>query len=341
MPAAQAERLLQGPITKEVGDGKKNLALDVALIQSLINTIKSLPSAKTSTYKIAKPIIHKKVKPDTRLVVNGKFSDALKHEIEAFQGLYCNFKPDGAIAPNKTTWKTLLRVSGVKITRQNKIKTIFGEAHVKHDNVLKNSDKALLKTLIKNHLQIVNANEDLSGFLTALFADATMTNIRWAAYYTATAYHETAFTFKPLAEHGKGSGRAYGTAEKVKDTYGYLGKKGTEYNNTFYGRGYVQITHAESYKYISDKIGLRKDELYINPDKALETATAYKILTYWMQNNIPKVKGAGRRIQEHITAHGTPNYVSARKVVNGSDKAALIASYATVTEALIRLSAAK
>ena len=78
------------------------------------------------------------------------------------------------------------------------------------------------------------------------------------------------------------------------DTLGYRGTKGKTYSNVFYGRGLIQLTHEDAYKYISTKIGLRKDELYVNPDKALEPKISYDIMTYWMQNNIPNTKGAGR-----------------------------------------------
>jgi len=39
----QAAKLLKGPILKSVGKQKKNLALDVALVQSLLNKVKLKP----------------------------------------------------------------------------------------------------------------------------------------------------------------------------------------------------------------------------------------------------------------------------------------------------------
>lgn len=341
MPAIEAGRLLRGPIVKGVGQAKKNLALDVALVQSLLNTVKSKPESKTKVYLIAKPIISTKTKAKELLVVNGRYSEKLFNEIKAFQGLYCNFPPDGKISPDRTTWKTLVKVAGVNLNKINKLDTIFGKTTVSHSDVLLKVNKSDLKSYISSHLYLKKAKEDLDNFLNSLFSDTTVTNVYWAAYYLATTYHETEFTFRAVIESDKGKGREYAKAIKVKDVYGYRGKKDVVYDNVFYGRGYVQITWAESYKYISNKIGLRKDELYINPDKTLETATAYKALTYWMQNNIPTVKGAGRKIQEHITSQGKPNYIAARKIVNGTDKAERVANYAIVLEALIRLSARK
>jgi len=341
MPIAEAEKLLRGPIVKGVGKGKKNLALDVALVQSLLNTIKSLSDAKTKKHKTAKPTISKLVKAADRLAVNGKNSVKMVNEIEAFQGLYCSFKPDGKISPNKTTWKTLLEVSGIKVTKKNKLEVIFGKAAIKHTAVLKAVNKAELKAYISGHLYLNNSKEKVTEFLTSMLSDKTVNNVYWAAYYLATAYHETTFSLAPIREEGLGKGRKYDKKIKVKDTYGYRGKKDKEYTNVFYGRGYVQITHGTGYKNISKLIGLKEDELYINPDRALEVGVAYKILTFWMQNDIHKIKGVGRKIQEHLTAAGPPKYVAARKIVNGVDKANLIATYAIVIEALIRLSARK
>jgi len=235
----------------------------------------------------------------------------------------------------------LLKISGVKLNKASKIKVIFGDKAVQHTNILLNVNKVNLKTYIRNHLYIQLVNNELESFLTLVFNDCTITNIYWAAYYIATVYHETGATFIPVIETGKGSGISYGKAVNVTDKYGYRGVKGKVYKNIFYGRGYVQITHDVSYKYISEKLGLRKDELYINPDKALEVNLAYKILTYWMQNNIPQIKGKWRTIQENIMMQGKPDYVRARRIVNGTDEAEKNSDYAIVTEALIRLSAIK
>ena len=78
---------------------------------------------------------------------------------------------------------------------------------------------------------------------------------------------------------------------------------------------------------------------YINPDKALEPKISYKIMTYWMQNNIPNVKDAGRIIQEHTSSVGLIDYLGARKKVNKKDKDLMIARYAIVFEILLILCA--
>ncbi len=199
-------------------------------------------------------------------------------------------------------------------------------------------DQARLKDMIKRHLLLNNKKEKLADFLKLLFADPTVKKLRWIAYYLATAYHETIFTFAPREEVGKGGERGYGKkVVSVTDTHGYRGPKDKVYKNVYYGRGFVQLTHEESYKYFPHQvIGLREDELHIDPDQALEFETAYKISTYWMQNDIPKVKGAGRKLQDH-THKGVLNYKRARAIVS-TDRAERIANYALVFELLLILS---
>jgi len=148
----------------------------------------------------------------------------------------------------------------------------------------------------------------------------------------------TSYSFSPVAEFGEGKGKAYGAAVAVEDKNGYRGKKGKVYQNIFYGRGFVQLTHAEAYKYISEKIGLKVDELLVNPDKAMDSTIAYAILSHWMQNDIPNVKGKGRKIQDYILAGSKPNYRGARAIVNKGDLEVRIANYAIVFEILLQLS---
>ena len=58
---------------------------------------------------------------------------------------------------------------------------------------------------------------------------------RWFAYVLATAYHETAATMQPIAEYGKGKGKAYCKPDPVT-------------KQTYSGRGYVQLTWKDNYR---------------------------------------------------------------------------------------------
>ncbi len=128
----------------------------------------------------------------------------------------------------------------------------------------------------------------------------------------ATAYHETARTMQAIAEYGKGSGKPYGKVDA---------KTGKAY----YGRGLVQLTWAENYK----KMGkLLKLPLYLNPDLALQLPIAVQIMFEGMLR-AESFRGdfTGKSLEDYFTSSKT-DWINARRIVNGLDKANMIASYA-------------
>jgi hypothetical protein len=266
--------------------------------------------------------------------VNGVAGKPLTDAITLFQTEQAfKFSPDGNMGPYGTTFKTLVTLlPAVKGTR---LDIIFGKTRT-HTKLLSKVNGTRLKTFVKKELGLVNKNEDFAGFFSYLKQDTAVTDIRWAAYFLATAYHETGFTFKPLAEKGKGKGKSYGTAINVKDTQGLRGPKNKVYANTYYGRGYVQLTWEGAYKEVGTAIGVK--ELHVNPDKAMESATAYKIMSHFMRNDIKQVKGKGRKISEYISGNKC-DYKGARRIVNVQESAAKIAGYAEEFEILVRLCA--
>lgn len=66
---------------------------------------------------------------------------------------------------------------------------------------------------------------------------------RWLAYALATTAHETGFEMMPIEEYGKGEGMEYG-------------KKDSETGQTYYGRGFVQLTWRDNYAKADKEIGL-------------------------------------------------------------------------------------
>jgi hypothetical protein len=72
---------------------------------------------------------------------------------------------------------------------------------------------------------------------------------RWLAYILATAYHETAHTFEPVREIGRGKLRAYGRKRK---------QSGEPYtiDHIYYGRGHVQLTWYENYDKFGKLLGI-------------------------------------------------------------------------------------
>ena len=146
--------------------------------------------------------------------------------------------------------------------------------------------------------------------------------INEAAYMLATAYHETAHTMQPIEEYGKG--RRYDYGKRLK-----MSRK--PYSDTlpiYYGRGYVQLTWYENY----DKAGrLLKLDLLRQPELALQADVAAKIMREGMFDGW----FTGKKLGEYIGLR-TAEYVSARRIINGMDKAQFIAGYAVVFELALR-----
>lgn len=132
------------------------------------------------------------------------------------------------------------------------------------------------------------------------------------AYILATAWHES--KFKPIEEIGKGKGKPYGS--KIK----YTGKAYGTPDKLYYGRGFVQLTWYELY----EKFGkLLKLDLLNHPELALVPEHAVRILVYGMINGL----FTGAKLSRFVNSKYI-DFINARKVINGLDKAVLIAVFA-------------
>src|SRR5579872_2110233 len=89
--------------------------------------------------------------------------------------------------------------------------------------------------------------EMLLGFIAE---DTNLSDLRWAAYMLATVKHECANLWQPVEERGTGSGRPYGLPATV------AAPDGTTYTNSYYGRGYVQLTWRYNYDRMGQALGL-------------------------------------------------------------------------------------
>lgn len=143
---------------------------------------------------------------------------------------------------------------------------------------------------------------------------------RFLAYMLATAYHETRATMQPIEEDGRGKGRAYGGFFKLaKDKNGNR-LPYTDIKNIFYGRGYVQLTWYENYKKASDK-NPKGWNFFTNPDLALQVEPAIWICFEGMLNGW----FTGKKLSDYFNDKSAP--VNARRIINGKDRAELIATY--------------
>jgi hypothetical protein len=144
----------------------------------------------------------------------------------------------------------------------------------------------------------------LLGFIAA---DDDIQDQRWVAYLLATVRHETGFTYAPVEEIGLGAGHAYGVPDPVT-------------GQTYFGRGYVQITWKNNYQAFSQ---LPTVDLVQNPALALQPPISYQIASEGMRLG----KFTGVSLQNFIH-DDTADYVNARKIINGLDQAETIAGYA-------------
>ena len=126
------------------------------------------------------------------------------------------------------------------------------------------------------------------------------------SYILATIKHETAETYLPIEEYGKGKGRSYG---KIKPN-----------GNCYYGRGYVQLTWDFNYKKMGEVLDI---PLYENPKLALNPEIAFDILEYGMYHGF----FTGKKMSMYFNENKTDFY-NARKIINGMDRAELINNYA-------------
>jgi len=150
----------------------------------------------------------------------------------------------------------------------------------------------------------------VDGFTAILdrWAELELTDQRWLAYMLATTWHETARTMQPIREYGKGKGREYGKSDAVT-------------GQIYYGRGFVQLTWKANYIKMSRKL-YGDDRLVENPDLALELGTATDILFRGMIDG----DFTGVKLATYFNETKSDE-VQARKIINGLDRAAMIAGY--------------
>lgn len=132
------------------------------------------------------------------------------------------------------------------------------------------------------------------------------------AYVLATVEHETANTFKPVKE-------AYWLDENWR-------KNNLRYY-PFYGRGYVQLTWKENYQKYSKILGA---DLVKNPDILLEPNVSLFILVHGCRHG----SFTGKKIPDYLS-YDKKDYFNARRVINGTDKAELIANLAKKWETIL------
>ncbi|MCY6411178.1 glycoside hydrolase family 19 protein [Acinetobacter sp. VNH17] len=181
--------------------------------------------------------------------------------------------------------------------------------------------------LRKSFGKLTQDQVDGINFLVSAFdADKTISYPQ-AAYMLATAWHETAQKMQPITEYGSVKYfDKYDTGTLAKRLGNTLALDGDGFK--YRGRGYTQITGTDNYKRVGKALGI---ELFNNPDLALKLDVAVKIMIHCMKNGV----FTGKKLSDYINAT-SKNYLSARRIINGTDQAQKVADYAVVFEKALR-----
>lgn len=162
------------------------------------------------------------------------------------------------------------------------------------------------------------------------------------AYMLATAAHETAFTMQPVREtlastddeairRLESSWRA-GKLSWVKTPYWRKDADG----KSWFGRGLVQITHKVNYAKMSPLVGA---DLVANPGLALNPTIAIKIMVEGMRRGV----FTGQALDDYFDrvdesdAEDLREFIAARRIINGTDRAKKIGDLALVFEKAMKV----
>jgi putative chitinase len=136
---------------------------------------------------------------------------------------------------------------------------------------------------------------------------------RWLAYALGTQHHECDRTCQPITEYGPDS------YFKKYDGRDDLGNTDKGDGLRFKGRGYVQLTGRRNYTLMSAVVG---ENLINDPSLALRPDVASQIMFYGMMNG----SFTGKKLSDYFN-ETKEDWIRARRIINGLDKANTIGSY--------------
>ncbi|MGV3553390.1 D-Ala-D-Ala carboxypeptidase family metallohydrolase [Rhizobium sp.] len=186
-------------------------------------------------------------------------------------------------------------------------------------------DFAKFISTISAKLKKLNASQTKGFEIIVTEGTARGVQINRLAYILATAWWETANTMEPVKE-------AFFVSNDEAKAEAWR-KKNLKYY-PYYGRGYAQLTHDYNYKKAKEKYGV---DFVKKPELALDTKYAVQIIFDGM------LEGwfTGKALDDYIDLINEggnadlDEYIKARKVVNGTNKAKEIADIAVIMEAAL------
>ena len=146
------------------------------------------------------------------------------------------------------------------------------------------------------------------------------------AYGLATAFHETAKRMVPvregLASTDAGARRAVArlAAQRgPRSAVARYAQPAGPHGHVYYGRGHVQLTWLDNYRAASPVAG---HDLVADPDRMLDPVVSARVLWVGLLDGRWNASGHGLR---HYLGRG--DVIGARRTVNGTDKADVIATH--------------
>lgn len=171
--------------------------------------------------------------------------------------------------------------------------------------------------------------------------DLSVTDARNIAYILATPMIETGGSFQPIIENlnyselglrntfpkyfSPADAKAYARQPQRIANRAYANRMGNGDEASgdgwkYRGRGYCQITGHDNYAKFSNLLG---HDLVTNPDVATQDDLAAKVIVIGMRDGV----FTGRKLADYFTSKSS-DWINARRIINGLDRASDIANYA-------------
>ena len=164
--------------------------------------------------------------------------------------------------------------------------------------------------IVRKELGKLNQSQ-VEGFdfiLDSLTSQDEIKDLRQFAYILATIWHETARTMQPIEEYGKGKNQPYGKPDHVT-------------KQSYYGRGYVQITWKDNYHKFANLLNVN---LVSKPELALQPDIALKIALIGMEQGLFR---PSHKLDIYFN-ETNEDWINARLIINGKKKGELLADKA-------------
>lgn len=160
-------------------------------------------------------------------------------------------------------------------------------------------------------------------------------DVRHAAYVFGGVYHETGRKMTPVREgFAKSDAGARAAVNKLAKRRGpnsavaRYARPAGQHGHVYYGRGRIQNTWLENYERLQKRFGrpfVAQPDLLLDDAVDAEVTVAGHIEGIWTDKKLSDYIGGDKC-----------DYFGARRIINGTDKAAEIATYAKRFEAALR-----